>query len=445
MSVSSKRDSPHLVFLPSGIGNSTPFFGLAVGVASCNCRVTLINVQPRGVDPELANQPGVEVLDVELQADVDASVSDPFIARITTINRALCQLNPILTSLQASAIFTDFAVAATLAQISDDLNIPLYIVSSTSALFLAIVANIPLLLSQDSEVFSNSATEIEVQGITSIPKSNIPAAWLLDSSTNDLLTSYLLPNARALPKVRGILLNTFDWFEQETLSRATNSQLPPLLPVGPLSTYDYQKGHHHLRWLSEQPAQTVVYVDFGSREVMSPDHIRELKKGLEISGYHYLWATQGNSTGEFEGFSGESCLERHKKGMIMRGRIDQERVLADPAIGLFVNQCEWQSIMQAAWEGVPMLAWPQHGDQKMNAEAVEKTGLGIRMKEWGNRGVEGVDGNSISQLVGQMMQDSNIKKAAKIVRERAREACENGGSSQKALNKVVQMFINNKN
>lgn len=178
---------------------------------------------------------------------------------------------------------------------------------------------------------------------------------------------------------------------------------------------------------------------------MSPDNIRELKKGLEISGYHYLWATQGNSSIAFEGFSGESCFERHEKGMIVRGRVDQERVLADPAIGVFVNQCEWQSIMQAAWEGVPLLAWPQHGDQKMNAEAVEKTGLGIWMKEWGSGGEEVVDGNRISRLVGQMMQDLKIKKAAKIVRERAREACENGGSSQKAFNKVVQTFTSNKN
>lgn len=119
----------------------------------------MINVQPQDVDPKLANQPGVEVLDFEMQADADASISDSFIARVTTINRALYQLNPILTSLQASAIFTDFAIAATLAQISDDLNIPLYIVSSTSAQFLAVVANIPLLLSQDSEVFSNSSAK----------------------------------------------------------------------------------------------------------------------------------------------------------------------------------------------------------------------------------------------------------------------------------------------
>lgn len=161
MSVSNKRENPHLVFLPSGIGNSTPFFRLAAGMASRNCKVTFINVQPQAVDPEFADQPGVEVLDFEMQADApsDTTISHQFIARVTAINRALYQLNPILTSLQASAIISDFAIAATLAQISDDLNIPLYIVSTTSAQFFAVVANIPLLLSQDSEVFSNSSAK----------------------------------------------------------------------------------------------------------------------------------------------------------------------------------------------------------------------------------------------------------------------------------------------
>ncbi|KAH6791985.1 hypothetical protein C2S52_002462 [Perilla frutescens var. hirtella] len=437
MSVSNKRETPHLVFLPSGIGNLSPFFRLAVVMASSNCKVTFINVQSEAVDPDFANHPGVEVVDFEMQAETSSNttISDPFIARVASINRALYRLSPILASLQVSAIFSDFAVAATLAQISDDLNIPLCIVSTTSALFFALVTNLPLLLSQDSNLFSNSTREIDVQGMPSIPKTHIPAAWLHNSSKNHLLTAYLLPNARALPKVKGVLLNSFNWFEQETLAALNCSRALQIFPVGPLPTYEQQKGHH-LPWLSEQPAQSVVYVDFGSQEVISPDQIREVKKGLEISGFHYLWVTE---------FAGESCFERSKKGIIISGGVDQERVLADPAIGVFVNQCEWQSIMQAAWEGVPMLAWPQHGDQKMNAEAIEKTGLGIWMKEWSSGGEELIDGNEIGRQVGQMMEDMNIKKAAKFVRERAREACENGGSSQKAFNQVVQMFTSSKN
>ncbi|XP_057769648.1 UDP-glycosyltransferase CGT-like [Salvia miltiorrhiza] len=437
MSVSDERDRPHLVFLPSGIGNSALLFRLAAAMASRNCRVTFINVHPP--QPAFPNQPGVEVLDFEMLAVADTASlddGDPFIARAAAINRAFRQLNPILTSLQASAIFSDFAVAATLA----DLNIPLFIVSTTSAKFLALVANTPRLLSRDPDAFSNCAGEIQVQlGMPSIPKASIPAAWLHKSSSNNLLTAYLLPNARALSRVRGVVFNTFDWFEQETLAvAALDSSRPPLFPVGPLPTHQQQGGHqYHLPWLREQPAKSVVYVNFGSQlEVISQDQIGEVRKGLEICGYGYLWAMA----------EGEPCFERRGKGVIARGGVDQERVLADPAIGVFVNQCEWQSIMQAAWEGVPVLAWPQHGDQRMNAEAVEKTGLGMWMKEWSRGGEGAVDGDEIGRVVRQMMEDLNINKAAEIVRERAREAAsENGGSSQKAFHKLMHMFTSNNN
>ncbi|KAL1557150.1 UDP-glycosyltransferase CGT-like [Salvia divinorum] len=441
MSVSNMRDKPqppHLVFLPSGIGNPATFFRLAAAmVAPRSCRVTFINVQPHPVDPDFASQPGVDLLDFDMLADTDddAISDDPFIARVATINRSLYQVIPILASLRASAIFSDFAIAATLSQISIDLNIPLLVVSTTSAKFLAVITNIPRLLSQDPNVFSDSAGEIEVQGMPSIQKASIPAAWLQKSSTNHLLTAYLVPNAQALSRVRGILFNTFDWFEQETLAVLNGSQ-PPFFPVGPLPTYQQLAGHQHLlTWLGEKPAKSVVYVNFGSQEVISEDQMRELRKGLEICGYHYLWVIS----------QGTACFERRDKGVIVEGGVDQERVLTEPAIGVFVNQCEWQSIMLAAWEGVPVLAWPQPGDQRMNAEAVEKTGLGIWMKEWNGRGEEIVDGDEIGRVVRQMMEDLDINKAAMIVRERAREASEIGGSSQKTFDKVMQMFTSNIN
>lgn len=32
---------------------------------------------------------------------------------------------------------------------------------------------------------------------------------------------------------------------------------------------------------------------------------------------------------------------------------------------------------KAMWNGVQVLAWPQHGDQKINTDVVERTGMGI--------------------------------------------------------------------
>ncbi|KAG8384653.1 hypothetical protein BUALT_Bualt04G0140300 [Buddleja alternifolia] len=440
-------DYPHLVFLPSGIGNLTPFFQLAVTMASHNCKVTFINIQPQAHAPELprfssfiSNHPRIELLDFEIRSNThpDSTISDPFIIHIEKMNSSLHLLNPILSSLSVSAIFSDFAIATSLSKISADLNIPHYIVSTTSAKFFSLVAYLPVLTGDDPNIFNDSTGEIEVRGLEPIPKSKIPPSWMDTSPSNYILTNYLLPNARSLSNVEGVLLNTFDWFEHETVaalkgSRAMNN-LPPLFPIGPLKSYDPHKTHQVFSWLDQHKAKSVVYVDFGSREVMPTDQTTELAKGLDICGCNYLWANPHNI-----------IIEGTKnKGKIIRGWVDQERVLGHPAIGGFVSQCEWGSVMQAAVNGVPILTWPHHGDQRMNAETVEKAGLGVLIRDWGWIGEKLVEGKEIGRVVKQIMEDLNVRKKAEIVRGKSGEACEIGGSSENGIVEVIEMLMSEK-
>ncbi|MCE3051277.1 hypothetical protein HAX54_049320, partial [Datura stramonium] len=51
-----------------------------------------------------------------------------------------------------------------------------------------------------------------------VSKSSISPSWLDDSPSNYVLEAYFLPNAQALPQVTGVFLNTFDWFEPETIA-----------------------------------------------------------------------------------------------------------------------------------------------------------------------------------------------------------------------------------
>ncbi|KAL0343839.1 UNVERIFIED_CONTAM: UDP-glycosyltransferase [Sesamum angustifolium] len=398
--------------------------------ASRNCKITFINMQPQSPTSEFAsfarfstNQPRIEILDFEmdLRSPLDSTISDPFIMHFQNMNHSLDQLKPILSSLPVNAIFSDFAIAVKLAEISADLDIPYYIVATTSAQFFSLIAYLPVLTMEDPNVFSNPLGDVKIQELAPIRKSSIPPTWM-DDSTNYLLPVFLLPNARSLAKVKGVLLNTFNWFEPETIA-ALNSglvlnSLPPLFPIGPLRSHEPQESDH-LPWLDEKPAESVVYVNFGSREVMSTDQIRELRKGLEICGCNYLWVIKGNEnvhdSRELQEFSGDSSPEGSKsRGKIIRGWVDQERILAHPAIGGFVNQCEWVSVMQAAWYGVPMLAWPHHCDHKMNAETVEKAGLGIWIKDWGWGGEKLVDGKEIGLLLEQIMETGISRRRLKM-------------------------------
>ncbi|KAL2528703.1 UDP-glycosyltransferase 71C3 [Forsythia ovata] len=438
---------PHIVLVPSGIGPSTQFFRLAVMLVSRNCTVTFINIQSEAPAPDCSplttffdNHQEINRLDFDIHTSntSNSTTSDPFITRFEGINRSLNLLGPVLSSLlpPLSAIFSDFVVTATLTQLTADLNIPLYILSTTSARFFSMVAYLPVLMSNDSAIFSDSSGNTRIPGLDPVSNKNIPPTWLADSPSNYLLTAYLLPNARSLSKVKGVLLNTFDWFELETITALNSGRvldnLPPLFPVGPIESHDHLEKGHYFSWLNDHSAESVVYVNFGSRESMSKDQIKELENGLQICGYPFLWIRE---------FSDNSFLMRTKNDTkVTKGVKNPQNVLAHHAVGAFVNECDWESVMDAARHGVPMLAWPQHGDQKMNAEVVEKAGLGVWVKEWDWGGEKLVAGENISEMLRKLMGDLNIRCKAKTVGREAKNACEIGGSSQKVLGELIEMF-----
>jgi UDP:flavonoid glycosyltransferase YjiC (YdhE family) len=138
-----------------------------------------------------------------------------------------------------------------------------------------------------------------------------------------------------------------------------------------------------LKWLNEQPNGSVVYVSFGSRTAMLRDQSREIGNGLIKSGCRFLWVVKDKKVDKEEEevldkVVGRELMEHMKgKGLVVKNWVDQGEILGHKAMGGFVSHCGWNSVIEAAWHGVPILGWPQHGDQKINAEVVEMSGLGM--------------------------------------------------------------------
>lgn len=253
-------------------------------------------------------------------------------------------------------------------------------------------------------------------------------------------------------------MNTFNQFEPETIAavndgRALNSILPPILPIGPLQAFELKNDQdkNYLSWLDNQPKESVVYVSFGSRTAMSDSQIRELSKGLDGSGYRFLWVLKTSKVDrddkqEVKDMVGESFIERTKnKGIVMKGWVSQQGILQHPAIGGFVNHCGWNSVMEAAREGIPVLAWPQHGDQSVNAEIVDKAGLGIWERKWG-WGLEGlVSGEDIGNKIVELMENQKLRGFASKVGEEARKATGLDGNSEKVVMEVVEYLMQKRN
>lgn len=96
--------------------------------------------------------------------------------------------------------------------------------------------------------------------------------------------------------------------------------------------------------------------------------------------------------------------------------------------------------MEAALRGVPLLAWPQHGDQRVNAEVVENAGLGIWARDWGWDVERLVKGEEIERKTGELMKNEKLRDRARTVGEEARKARGTGGSSDKVLMGVIEVL-----
>ncbi|CAK9186045.1 unnamed protein product [Ilex paraguariensis] len=426
----SQRTPPHVALFPSaGMDHLTPFLRLATMLASQNCVVTLVTAQP----PVSA---------------AESTYLSSFLASHAQIKGLEFQVLPF----EPTNLTTDdpffLQFEATRRSIADDLCIPNYIVLTTSARFFSLMANRPHLTLEKYAKFSGSDKSLEIPGLAPLPLSSIPPPLF---NSDHLFTTLITSNATSLSKAKGILMNTFDGFDPETIAALNNgrviSNLPPVLPVGPFETYELKQGHH-LPWLDDQPAESVLYVSFGSRTTMSKDQIRELGHGVERSGCRFLWVLKAKKVDkeELEELLGVSFLERTKnKGMVVKGWVNQEAILEHPAIGGFLSHCGWNSVMEVTRQGLPILAWPQHGDQKINAEVAEKAGLGLWIRQWGwggggGGGVRLVRGEEIGEKVIELMGDENLRAKARKVGEEARKAGDEGGSSKKVLQGVIEML-----
>lgn len=116
----------------------------------------------------------------------------------------------------------------------------------------------------------------------------------------------------------------------------------------------------------------------------------------------------------------------------------QKEVLAHGAVGGFWSHCGWNSTLESACEGVPMLCRPFFGDQLLSARYVcHVWKIGLEM--------EGVlEREKIEKGIRRLMVDSEgveIRQRANGLKEEAELCLSEDGSSYNALNELVQHIL----
>jgi len=443
---------PHLVLLPSsGMGHLTPFLRLAASLAVHNVQVTLITAHPTVslAESDTLNQfcfafPQVTHRKMSVPPIGDAiSFDDPFTLHYEAIRRSSHTLSPLLSSLSPplSAVVTDMSLTSVVIPITKELKLSNYIFFTSSAKMLAIYAiyhKIAADIAGEGDVFLAPSLE-------SIPKSWLPPPLL--SQGHNLLKTHFIENGESFLQSNGILTNTFEDLEKDSLAALNTglvvNQLPPVIAIGLLSPCAFEGGEV-ATWLNDQPARSVLYVSFGSRAAISWKQMRELGNGLVSSGCKFLWVVKGRNVDredleELEEMVGREILEKvNEKGLMLKTWMNQDQVLSHTAIGGFLSHCGWNSVTEAIWHGVPILAWPQNADQKINADLVERNAAAIWEKNWGWGGKESVGEEEIAPKIRELMENEMLRNKAEEIRDKARTALRHGGSSKNNLIGLIE-------
>ncbi|CAN6180429.1 unnamed protein product [Urochloa humidicola] len=250
----------------------------------------------------------------------------------------------------------------------------------------------------------------------------------------------------------GAILNTFEDLEPYELRMIRDELAPKGIPpfaVGPLhklvtstdggDTSLLSQDRSCIEWLDEQAPGSVLYVSFGSVVHVTKDEFTEIGWGLANSGKPFLWVVRrglvfGVEKQELpEGF--ESAVE--SRGMMI-GWAPQQEVLAHPAVGGFWTHNGWNSTLESIYEGVPMLSRPIFGDQLATGRYVEDTWkIGVLLEGVLERG-------EIEKAITKLMDEdegAQMRGRAKELKEKVRMCLESSGSSQQAVDKLVDYIL----
>ncbi|KAI7746465.1 hypothetical protein M8C21_010459 [Ambrosia artemisiifolia] len=388
-------------------------------------------------------------LDLEAYPTSEAIIFD-------LIGRSVHNVDAALRSISPTALIIDlFCTSAMMAAAS--VNIPVYYFITSGACCLVEILYFPVLDRDYPGSFRDMNRLVYSPGMPPIPSSDMPAV-VLDRNSTDY--SDMLKLADCLPKSAGIILNTFGALEPKPIKAITDGlcvegHTPPLYCVGPVLSDGGDGSHECLKWLDLQPNESVVYLCFGSEGLFSCDQLKEIAKGLEMSGQRFLWVIRSPPTvkkGELftppelpdlDSLLPDGFLERTKdRGLVVKGWAPQVKVLSHDSVGGFVTHCGWNSVLESVRAGVPMVAWPQYAEQRMNKIVmVEEMKVALPMDE-SERGK--VAAAEVGRRVRQLMESEEGKFVREVVKARKEDAARainhTNGSSRVALGKLVESW-----
>ncbi|CDP01080.1 unnamed protein product [Coffea canephora] len=195
-----------------------------------------------------------------------------------------------------------------------------------------------------------------IPGLEGIRLKDLPS-FFRTTNPDDFMLKFVMQATQRSRKASAIIINTFQQLEHDVLDELS-SYLPPIYTIGPLHLLEnpvhgksltdfrsnlWKEQPECLEWLDSKDPNSVVYVNFGSIAVMTPEQLVEFAWGLANSKQNFLWILRPDLVSGSSAILPSEFLEETK----------------ERSIG-------WNSTIESISYGVPMICWPFFADQQTN-------------------------------------------------------------------------------
>ncbi|KAK4793617.1 hypothetical protein SAY86_024052 [Trapa natans] len=275
----------------------------------------------------------------------------------------------------------------------------------------------------------------------------------------------------------GVVVNSFYDLEPQYVDCFRNVMGNRAWLVGPVSLFNRNVEDKAVRgkassvdeqtcldWLDAKGPGSVLYVSFGSLARLSSRQLHELAHGLEASGQNFVWVigkvsgSEGNgeisADGDWlpDGF--EERMGETGQGLLIRGWAPQLLILEHPSVGGFMTHCGWNSTLEGVSSGLPMVTFPISAEQFFNEKfIVDVLGIGVKSGSvewsswsWRNEVIEPVGREKVEAAVRKLMgggvEAEEMRRKAKEVKEMARRAINQGGTSYADADSLIRELQN---
>ncbi|KAF6170328.1 hypothetical protein GIB67_043018 [Kingdonia uniflora] len=312
-----------------------------------------------------------------------------------------------------SCIVSDGVMSFTL-DAAVELGVPEVLFWTTSACGFMGYLQYPEVFRRDESDLTNGYLDTTldwVPGMPNIRLRDLPS-FIQTTDPNFMMFEFTFKQVERAYKASAIILNTFEALEDEVLG-AMKSILPPIYTIGSLHLLVNQIPQSGLKsigsnlwkeesecieWLDSKERNSVVYVNFGSITVMTPQQLTEFAWGLANSNHSFLWIIRPDLVvGETAILPPELVSETKERGMLASW-CPQEQVLNHASIAGFLTHSGWNSTLESISAGVPMICWPFFAEQQMNCRYnCIHWGIGMEINS-------NVKQDEVEILVGELME-----------------------------------------